>query len=224
MSGRIVKGTGAGGDGDDRADRVDRAGGDPRLDLGLGRVIKSEVASAQEVARSLRESAQAEVKTLLESARAEAEQIRREAREEGYAAGLAEWTEKVLDATRREQGRLDASREDLTRLALRIARKVLGRELDANDSTTGDLVLQAVRGLQSEGRIRVYLGSADLERIQAQRGRIVDEIGSHTEIEFVQDAQIRSGGCRVETAFGIVDATIETQLRVLEDALLGRKR
>ena len=218
MSSRIVKGPGGSGESDGGGERT---GIERRLDPGPGKVIKGEVASAQEVARSLREAAKVEAESLLGAARSDAERIRAEARRDGYAAGLAEWTEKVLHATRAERSRLERSREDLTRLALRIARKVLGREIDGDDATVGDLVLQAIRGLHHEGRIRVYLRPEDLERVQAQRGRIVEEIGNHAEIEFMQDAQIEGGGCRVETAYGIVDATLKTQLRVLEDALLG---
>ncbi|MEZ4649847.1 MAG: FliH/SctL family protein [Candidatus Eisenbacteria bacterium] len=214
MSSRILKG---GGD-------ADHGDGAPRLDMAPGRVIKKDVASAQEIARDLRQSAEGEAERILAAARAEAESLRAKAHDEGYAAGLAEWTEKVLDAGRKEAERKDRTRDDLVRLSIRIARKILGREIESVEQTASDLVVQAVRGLHHEGRIRVHLRPEDFDRVQQERGRLIDEIGGHVEIELVQDREIEGGGCRVETPFGIVDASLETQLRVLEDALLGRKR
>ena len=223
MSSRILKG---GGDADrSGADRGDTGRGDtPRLDVAPGRVIKKDVASAQEIARELRESAEAEAERIVATAKADAEALRTKAHEEGHAAGLAEWTDKVMAAARAEAERKERTRDDLVRLSIRIARKIIGREIESVDRTASDLVVQAVRGLHHEGRIRVHLRPEDLEKVQRERGRLVDEIGGHVEIELVQNPDIASGGCRVETPFGIVDASLETQLRVLEDALLGRKR
>lgn len=202
---------------------------------GAGRVIKSEVADAHAAAEAVRaaavreaeaivERAHREAEALLASALAEAAVARSSAAAQGYADGMATWTREILAAARRERERGERSRDDLVRLALRVARKILGREIETDAATVGDLVLQALRGLQRDGQIRVHLRPEDFERIQAQRGRIAAALGSNVELEFVHDSAIEMGGCRVETPFGIVDATLETQLRVLEEALLGTPR
>jgi flagellar biosynthesis/type III secretory pathway protein FliH len=40
-------------------------------------------------------------------------------------------------------------------------------------------------------------------------------------LDIVVDEDLPRGGCRIETDFGTVDATIETQIRVIERHLLG---
>ncbi len=193
-----------------------------RIESGGRRVIKSEVADARTEAKTIVETARAEANTLIETARAEAETIRKQAHEDGYAHGLAQWTDRVTQAAQAETARLESLRENVTRLAVRIARKILGRELQSSPELIGDLVLQAVRGLQHDGRIQIRVRPQDLEVLKAQRARLVDEIGSSVELDLVPDANIEEGGCRVETPLGIVDARLETQLRVLEKALLEK--
>jgi flagellar biosynthesis/type III secretory pathway protein FliH len=49
----------------------------------------------------------------------------------------------------------------------------------------------------------------------------MEKIGRLKDIAIREDAEIRRGGCVIQTESGTVDAQLETQLQLLERALLG---
>src|SRR5262249_59891077 len=78
-------------------------------------------------------AARQEAKRILDAARAEAERLRDDARREGLEAGrqegLAAVTEKLLRAAADAERRAAAGEDVLVRLAVRIAEKILRRQL-----------------------------------------------------------------------------------------------
>jgi flagellar biosynthesis/type III secretory pathway protein FliH len=186
-------------------------------------LIKHQVADAHDDAERIRREAQAQALRILEEARAEADRLQSEARARGFEAGNQEWTERILELTAARQRLLDDNRERLLKLSIKLAQKILGHELEARPEALGDLVLKAVRGLPQQGKVQIRVRPADLETLRAQRSRLLAELGQRVEIDLREDPTIVEGGCVIETPVGIIDARLETQLRVLERILLQGK-
>ncbi|MCA9728809.1 MAG: FliH/SctL family protein [Candidatus Eisenbacteria bacterium] len=207
---RILKG--GGGDSPERTPSV-----------GAGRLIKHQVADAHEDAERIRREAEEEAARILEEAQDRARRLEAEAKEQGYEAGNHEWSVRILELASAQQRLLDESRTQLLQLSVKLAQKILGHELQSRPESLGDLVLKAVRGLPQQGKVQVRVRPADLESLRAQKTRLLAEIGQRAELEIREDSSIELGGCIVETPVGIIDARIETQLRVLEKILLDGK-
>jgi len=188
-----------------------------------GRVIKQDVMAAREEGKHLLDSARDEAARLLEAARLEAEELRESARQQGYEDGIARLNELALRFQETHDRLLEESRGELIRLGVRVAEKILGRELEVNEEALTDLVIRAIRGIRHERRIQIRVAPEDMERARAGHPRLLAEVGAGREIEFREDASIKAGGCIVETDLGIIDARLDTQLRVLERALLSRR-
>ena len=71
--------------------------------------------------------------------------------------------------------------------------------------------------------VPIFFNPEELERARSSQERIAEEAGPGKEIEIREDKSVSPGGCIVETDLGIIDARLETQLRVLEKALLAKK-
>jgi type III secretion protein L len=69
--------------------------------------------------------------------------------------------------------------------------------------------------------LTVRVSNADLSRLEEMRESI-NALGRAQYIDFVADQAIVKGGCIIESASGTIDARLETQLRILENALLAR--
>jgi len=202
--------------------RIVKGSGSSPLDppLGARRLIKHQVASALEEAEQVRRNAAAESARILAEAREKARLSESEARVRGYEEGHREWMQRLLELNAAQARQLEESRTQLLALSIKLAEKILGRELATRPDALGDLVLEAMRGLPPQsGRVRIRVRPADLEALRAQRPRFAESIG-HDEIEWVEDSAIETGGCVIESEVGIVDARLETQLRVLEQLLL----
>jgi flagellar assembly protein FliH len=59
----------------------------------------------------------------------------------------------------------------------------------------------------------------DYEHLGAQINRLAETLAQLTPSDIVANPDISPGGCRIETKFGEIDHTIESQLRRIEQEL-----
>lgn len=139
---------------------------------------------------------------------------------EGFEAGLGELNAHLLDAAERRDTALARAESDLLRLAIKLAEKIVGRLIEQSDDTIADIVATALLNARQQESLSVRVCPADLPAINARRARL--EANPARFISFVADPNIFAGGCVIETPVGTIDAQLDTQLRVLERALLAR--
>jgi flagellar assembly protein FliH len=158
------------------------------------------------------------------------ETLARQAHEEGFAAGQAQGLAEVREQNRARLARLDAIctqaarplaeldaavEEELTQLAVTVARRVIAHEL----ATRPELIVQAVRQAAAalpaaERELRVHLHPDDLALL-----RELDAVEAHWQL--VADPALARGGCRLENGCSRLDASVETRLAAVIDAVLG---
>lgn len=158
------------------------------------------------------------------------EALEKQARDEGYAAGRSEGLASAQQEANARLARLDAlyasaaqplaaldeaTEQELARLALAVARQVIAHEL----KTTPELVIHAVRqaatALPSATReLRVRLHPADVALLR-------DLDATETHWQLTADPTLARGDCRLESERSRLDATVETRLAALVDAVLG---
>jgi len=213
MKGRIVKGGGA-----PEEERPGAPAADGR------KVIKRDVHSAREEGKQILAGAEGEAVEIVEKARAEADAIREKARAAGYEEGIGSLNELILQFRESRRKMLEESRDEILRLSVKIAGKILGRELEANDSAFTDVVARAMRNARGGERIQIRVNPSDMKKLKKERKRLLDELGQGKDLDFTEDPDVSAGGCVIESDLGIIDATLETQLKVIEKALTSRKR
>lgn len=184
-----------------------------------GGIVKRAIVEARAESRRLLQEAQAEADRRLAEAQAEVERIRAEAWQAGYEAGLAEFTTRLLDLQRRRETLLNQAEEEVLRLALRIAEKIVGRELEVQETTLLDIVRAAMRNLRQASTVTICVNPADVPRLERHR-EALETLRRGQYVNIVPDTRVSVGGCILESESGIVDAQLDTQLRVIEQALL----
>ena len=187
------------------------------------KVVPREVIAASAEATRLLETAQAEAAQV----RASAEKARSDAMEagyrEGYARGAAQWAEAVKSAQASLQAALERAKPQVVRMALRVAEKVLRRKLETTPEAMLPMVDEALRSLQGQQQTRIVLRihPADQPVLESRRQHWLDRHPGIGSLQIVVDESMSRGGCRIESEFGMVDATVETQIEVIERHLLG---
>lgn len=177
-------------------------------------------------------TARAEAARILEEAEAFAAEIRREAleetaglREQAYAEGmekaLTDFEQNLLEALEIRERVWRETERDLLRLAVRLAEKIIGREIKAEKQTVTDIVAAALQNARQQEKLTVRVNPSDLSLIEEEREKFLPS-GRARFIDFVADPRVASGGCLIESEVGTIDARLETQLRVLERALLAQ--
>lgn len=150
-------------------------------------------------------------------------------REAGYAEGLAQAREQGAEEALRLHALVQACAESvgaleekmgqgLLTLALDIARQVVRTTLAEQPDTVIDAVREVLHiNPTAGGQMRLWANPADIELI---RLHLADELEEgHWRV--LADESIARGGCRAETPFGDIDATLQTRWRRVA-ASLGR--
>jgi flagellar assembly protein FliH len=141
-----------------------------------------------------------------EKARAELDkQIQR------YVDGIAR-----LQGVVRELGKPLAG--EVVELAMVVAREIIGRELATDRSRIADVVAEALADADGEGAVVVRMNPADLAQLRERRPELAQGAA------FVEDRRLAAGGCVVESASQVIDASIEARLDAVRLAVVRELR
>jgi type III secretion system HrpE/YscL family protein len=219
MASRVIKGT-------------DVGLGDISPDTGFAeptarpsrKVVKGDTVAARAEAASIVSRAQAEAEEIIDQAELEAVRIKEMANEEGLRQGRDQGAQELCEIVGRASTRLaqiEAQVEpQLRELALRIARKILGRELASRPEGVVDIVKQALSE-KARQRREIYLRvhPEDLRYIRENKAALLEVLSRAKEIGLREDPEVERHGVIIETDAGTIDAQLETQLAVFERVL-----
>ncbi len=174
----------------------------------------STVLSAQEVLEKVKEDAENYRLQVVK----ECEKLKEAAQQEGFAEGFRYWQEHVAAL----ENEIIQVRKDLEKMlipvALKAAKKIVGREIELSDETIVDIVSNALKQVAQHKKVTIYVNPKDLERLETSRVRLKKIFESLEVLSLRQRGDITPGGCVIETEGGIINAQIENQWRSLEQA------
>lgn len=118
---------------------------------------------------------------------------------------------------------LKESEEDLLKLAVMIARKIVQQEITQDSRVISSIIAAAIGGCTERDRVVVRLNPDDYTVVAANRQAFLSGLGDDTHVTLTPDEGVGPGGCLVETATGTVDARIEAQLDEIYRTLLEER-
>lgn len=180
------------------------------------RVLRASHLEALADAERVRSLAEREAREIRERAMGDAAEIRRRAAEESRAEAAA-----LLVRAREHTGAtLERAGEQLTRLAVAIAEKLLGEALRLDPARVEQIVAGCVQRVGAQGGRRIVLrvspeDLAIVERALPRLGRLVEA----DQLQVQPDPAVGPGGCLVDSELGQLDGRLETQLQAILQAL-----
>ena len=120
--------------------------------------------------------------------------------------------------TRMQQTFARESEARLVELALAIGRKIVGYEIATNRHVVVNIAREALKDAGSLQEVTLKMNPADLkflEENQVPPSRLAPHI---RQVQFEADDSIDSGGCVIESACGVIDAQVDSQLQLIEKA------
>lgn len=153
------------------------------------------------------------------------------ARQEGFRAGAAEaqkqaeaqlhhavlTVERVAEELERSRGRiLQDLNSNVSLLALAVAKKIVLREVELDDTIVSNLVTQAVELLHPDTPVIMSLNPEDLNVLKAQHPDLMEKFpGMH----WHADPSLSRGGCRVEGTNSLIDGSVDQSLKAVFEGL-----
>jgi type III secretion protein L len=165
------------------------------------------------------DAAHAEARRILEEADGQAAAIRESAFQKGLDEGLANWNRAVADALEARDRLLTESQEQLARVAIRVAEKIVGERLRDEPSTIVSIVAEALKNVRCERDLIIHVNPEHVAEVRQRLDRLQAAAGGARTIQVAASAAVPPGGCIVESELGTIDARLETQLNCLEKAL-----
>ncbi len=212
------------------------------LDLGdLHRQGEALRARAQRDAEAIIEEAEREAARLIEQAKTNGfedgyqtgiEQGRNAGFEAGRNAAFEEqcgtlqrvvgsWSEALVAFHDARDALLRDAREDVLELAVRIAERVLRREIEHDRESAARQLKAALDLALSATSLRVEICHGDLDAVTEALPGLLGKFAGSPHAEVIESHDIEPGGCRVRTESGVIDAGISGQLDRLVSELLS---
>lgn len=148
----------------------------------------------------------------------ECEQLKESAEKEGYEAGFQQWTEHLLKL----EDEIEQVHQELQKmiipLALRAAKKIVGREIELSETVIVDIVAATLKTVAQHKKIAVYVNRKELEVVEQHKPKLKEIFESLESLSIRPRDDIAPGGCIIETEVGIINAQMDHRWHILEKA------
>ena len=103
-------------------------------------------------------------------------------------------------------------------LALAVAEKIVGKEINKDQKVVLNIVKEALKKVIVFEKINIRVNPDDLQLINDNAALFQNYTDNKKDFSFESDPSISRGGCIIETDSGIIDARIEKQLQMVNEA------
>jgi flagellar assembly protein FliH len=193
------------------------------------------------------DGANTEAEAILINAQKEADRMLQQAREkisaleeEAYARGFQKGEKDAREAWRKEREDFLANTRDILNelekiksniyrdteadlidLAIKMAEKMVCRQLDILPDTAIDIIKEACNQVRDCKEVILYVPARQLEKIVAKKGEINDLLYKTEHFSIRSDPNMKHGGCRIETEQCEIDARLETMAEQMSKLFKG---
>lgn len=112
-----------------------------------------------------------------------------------------------------------SSRDDMLRLVMAIAEQIIQHEVSIHTNIINQVITEALKASVRADHYRIKVNPADLAAVNEHKPLFLASISGLKNLIVEADALVTAGGCRIESDLGEVDATLETQLAAVRQAL-----
>ncbi|MED4956606.1 FliH/SctL family protein [Paenibacillus macerans] len=198
-----------------------------------------QVREASEQAEQLLAEAREQIEAWWQERREQDEHLIEAVKSEGFSQGFeegkvqAELTLKAkVDEMMREAGAvlqqayvekeriIQEAEPFLVELSCAIAEKVIDKQLNVDPDYTLELIKKSLARKREQGVITLCVSPAHFAFVQAAREELGLAIDSQAELQILPDPTVKDRGCVIRSAFGSVDARIDTQLAEIKKELV----
>lgn len=187
---------------------------------GRGVVDRAEF-EAHQSAQGIVEEAKRKAQDIIEAANRERARISAEAKEAGRQEGIAQASEMLLRAKMQAGEILNAAQTDILELAAKVAEKIIGRDLEREPQVVIDICVNAIEQARNVKQVVLRVNPRDAALLRENVKPLMAAIGRSLDLAIKDDNEVASGGCIVQTEFGVIDAQLSTQFAMLRNLLLG---
>jgi len=197
--------------------------------------LKKEVATLEAKKQQHIQETEAEINALREAWATEKQTYIDQANEKGYQAGFAEgekaslqkYTELIEEANQTVQLAQDdyqdiikSSEPMMIKLAVHMAEKIIHHQLSIDEDSLHRIVVDVLQDLSEQAEVKIFASPKDYEHLLRQKKDFENLLSTSSKLAIYVNEDLEPGMCKIEYPSGKTDASIQTQLTMLESELL----
>ncbi len=166
-------------------------------------------------------------RNLVSRAQEEASYIKQSAYQEGFNEGIKQ-AQVDLENFRNILGAFMGAEErvfneiapNILGIAMEIAEKIIKTEVKTDPQIVMDTIMDVLKTIsKNEPKIVLRVNPVQVQYIKDTLPEQIRLLGMETKLSILSDDGITEGGCVIQTNNGLVDASIEAQLEIVQNAL-----
>ncbi len=169
-------------------------------------------------------------RNLVSRAQQDAASIKEAAKQDGYKAGIIQAQQEIelfktaLNEFFNYKDKVfDSVSVCILDIAVEIAKKIINKEIENDSHAIISIIRNAVEEVnKTENKITLKVMPKDVEIVKDSLPEIFTDGTYEAKITVIPDNAIKEGGVIIETSNGIIDATIESQMEIMKQALKGQ--
>lgn len=181
------------------------------------RVVKSAETAVLLEAGQLLDAAKQRVADMEEAARRAYEEQRVKGYEDGQEDCRAEYAEKMLEVAMQSVEYIEGLEQTIVKVVTEAVERVIG-EIDAEERIVR-IVRTALNAVRSQQHVVVRVAPADEKAVtEALAPMLGGGPGGSGFLNVIMDPRLAAGSCILESELGVLDASLDTQLKALSRA------
>lgn len=164
----------------------------------------------------------------------EREQIFEMARQEGYSEGIElgrqeslrqyesiiTESQKIVDIAKLNYDeKIQLAENEILNLSIKVAENILNSTLNNTPESFLPIVKKALLEVKDYENIKIHVHPAFYEFVLAQKNELQSLVTNSTDINVYANAELDENDCFIESAYGRIDISIDTQLEQLKKQL-----
>lgn len=197
-------------------------GKEVRLAGSVKRIPASEFStmqSAQELVQTVQKDAEAYRIEVVK----ECEILREAAQREGFDEGFASWAQDIKQLEEERKALRQAMEKTIIPVALKAARKIVGREIELTETAVVDIVSQHLKSVAQHKKITIYTSRQDYGILERHRDHLKKLFESLESLSIQPKEGLTRGSFIIETDRGIINAQLEQVWEILEKVFVSSK-
>lgn len=183
-----------------------------------GKIIPAKVFSKALSAAELLSKAHEEVDRYREEVAQECEKLKAQAQQEGFQEGFAQWAKHMAELEAEMAKASRATEKMIIPVALKAAKKIVGREIELSEKAVVDIVASKLKTIKQSKQVVVHVCPKDFQAIDSHRPDLMKIFEKLESLSIRPNDDVKSGGCIIETEAGIINAQLDKQWEILEQA------
>lgn len=182
------------------------------------KIIPANVLARTLSAAEVLETIQQQIDAYKQQAIEECELLKQQAQQEGFEQGFAQWSQQLAHLEHEIAAVNRATEKMIIPVALKAAKKIVGREIELSETAVADIIASKLRTVKQSRQVVIHVSPQDLQNVETHRPQLMQVFERLESLSIRPNDELSRGSCIIETEIGIINAQLEKQWQILEQA------